>query len=85
MLELPDPSSPAGPQITGHLYDTGGGPLGLDAELHYDPPSRLGLLSGTLEPRGALPRELRQAIDDLARLHPPDPRGRVPLDLELKL
>ncbi len=72
-------------EISGRLTDAGGGPLGLEADLHYAPSTHLGTLSGTVVRRGPLPPGLERGLNDIAAMHAPDPQGRIPLDLEFTL
>lgn len=80
LLELKSSTDPA-EEVVGQLHDTRG-PFGLEAQVRLTPATRTGTLSGTLAARNPLPPGLEQAFGDLARLHAPDPQGRIPIDLE---
>jgi len=63
------------------LRDTGG-PLELEATVHFSPKDRTGMLSGTVKARAAAPPAVRSQIDSLAQMHAPDAAGRIPIELE---
>ncbi len=71
------PDSDAIAQIT----DTGG-PLGVEAVIHFSLKQRSAMLSGTVTEREEAPAALRAELDDLARLHARDAQGRIPVDFE---
>lgn len=66
------------------LTDTGG-PLELNAAIHYSAKDRTGMLSGTLKERPEAPRALHTQLETLSQLHAPDAQGRLPVDLEFTL
>ena len=71
------PDSDATAQIT----DTGG-PLRVEAVIHFSAKQRSAMLSGTVTEREEAPAALRSELDDLARLHAHDAQGRIPVDFE---
>jgi hypothetical protein len=71
------PDSDATAQIT----DTGG-PLIVEAVIHFSAKQRSAMLSGTVMERADVPAALRTELDDLARLHARDAQGRLPIDFE---
>jgi Type II secretion system (T2SS), protein N len=62
-----------------------GGPLELQAEVHYAPASHSGTLSGTLRERADASPALREQLAQLAQMRPRDGEGRIPLELEFAL
>jgi hypothetical protein len=66
------------------LSDTGG-PLELQATIHFSPAGHSGMLSGTVRERPGAPLALHKELDGLAQLHPRDASGRIPVDLEFTL
>jgi hypothetical protein len=66
------------------INDTGG-PLDVQAVIHYSANERTATLSGSLRERPDAPPQLRSQIDRLVQLRGRDPQGRVPLDFEFKL
>jgi hypothetical protein len=70
--------------VTANLVDTGG-PLDLQALIHYSAKDRTGMLSGTVKERTGAPPALVSQIDNIAQLRGRDAQGRVPVDLELAL
>jgi len=83
-LSLPEGAVDAEGNVTAKLVDTGG-PLDLQALIHYSAKDRSGVLSGTLKERPDAPAALLGQINDIAQLRGRDPQGRVPVDLELAL
>jgi type II secretion system (T2SS) protein N len=69
--------------ISAQLADTGG-PLEVQAQIHYSPAERSGILAGTLRERAGAPPELRTQLDNLAQLKPRDAQGRIPAELEFR-
>jgi len=69
---------------TAQLTDTGG-PLEVNATIHFAAKERTGLLSGTIKERAGAPPELRALLDNLAQLHVRDSQGRIPVELEFTL
>jgi hypothetical protein len=80
-LKFANPAIAADADVSATLTDTGG-PLGLDATIRLTPKTRSGLLSGTLEERPDAAPALRNQLQSLAQLRPPDAQGRIPVDLE---
>jgi hypothetical protein len=74
------PDSDASAELT----DTGG-PLELQATIHLSPGGHSGMLSGTVRERPGAPASLHKDLEQLAQLHPRDPSGRIPVDLEFTL
>ena len=70
--------------VTANLMDTGG-PLDLQALIHYSAKDRTGMLSGTVKERAGAPAALVSQINNIAQLRGRDGQGRVPVDLELAL
>jgi hypothetical protein len=83
-LRFADPAITPDSEATAELTDTGG-PLGVNATIHFDPRERRGILSGTIKERDDAPPALRAQLDNLAQLHPRDAQGRLPVDLEFTL
>jgi hypothetical protein len=59
-----------------------GGPLEVQAQIHFSPSTRTGTLSGTLKERPTASLALRNQLSSLAQLKPRDTEGRFPVDLE---
>jgi hypothetical protein len=83
-LVFPDGAVGADGNVAAQLMDTGG-PLDLQAVIHYSPKERTGLLTGTLKERPDVPAALRSQLDNLSQLRARDPQGRIPVDLEFSL
>jgi Type II secretion system (T2SS), protein N len=83
-LSFPAGAVGADGNVSATLNDTGG-PLDLQATVHYTAKDRTGLLSGTLKERAGAPSALLSQINDISQLRGRDPQGRVPVDLELAL
>jgi hypothetical protein len=83
-LSLPEGAVDADGNVTAKLVDTGG-PLDLQALIHYSAKDHTGVLTGTLKERAGAPAALIGEINNLAQLRGRDPQGRVPVDLELAL
>jgi hypothetical protein len=66
------------------LSDTGG-PLEVQATIHFSTSGRSGTLSGTVKERADAPPALRSQLSNLAQLHARDAEGRIPVDLEFTL
>ena len=81
-LSLPEGAVDANGDVTAKLVDTGG-PLDLQALIHYSTKDRTGMLSGTLKERAGAPAALLGQINDIAQLRGRDRQGRIPVDLEL--
>jgi hypothetical protein len=84
LLRFADPAITPDSEAMAELTDTGG-PLGLDATIHFDAKERRGTLSGTIKERDDAPAALRAQLDNLAQLRPRDAQGRLPVDLEFTL
>lgn len=83
VLRLPQDSVGADGKVNAQLSDTGG-PLELQAVVHYGAAERTATLSGALRERPDAPAALRRQIDNLTQLHPRDSQGRVPVDFEFR-
>jgi general secretion pathway protein N len=70
--------------ISADLNDLGG-PVEALAQIHYEPRTHLGLLSGTLKARAEAPDPLVRELDELSQLKPRDSLGRIPVDMEFTL
>jgi hypothetical protein len=70
--------------VTAQLTDTGG-PVEVQAVIHYSAKEHSALLTGTLRERADAPAALRSQIDNLVQLRGRDPQGRIPIDLEFAL
>ena len=66
------------------LTDTGG-PLAVQAVLHFSAKDHTGLLSGTVKERPDAPPALRKQLESLEQLHARDAEGRIPVELEFTL
>jgi type II secretion system (T2SS) protein N len=84
LLRFADPAITPDVEASAELTDTGG-PLGVDATIHFDAKERRGMLSGTIKERDDAPAALRAQLDNLAQLRPRDAQGRLPVDLEFSL
>ncbi len=73
-----------GADAAAELTDTGG-PLEVEAAIHFSTKDNTGMLSGTIKERADVPPALRSQLDDLAQLHARDAQGRLPVDLEFTL
>lgn len=67
--------------VSARLNDAGG-PLEVQALIHYSATQRTGVLSGTLKERPGASPALRNELDNLAQLRGRDPQGRIPAELE---
>jgi hypothetical protein len=70
--------------VSAELRDTGG-PVDLQAVIHYSAAERTAILSGSLRERPDAPAALRSQIDNLAQMHVRDKQGRIPVDFEFAL
>jgi hypothetical protein len=84
LLRFADAAITPDSEASAELTDTGG-PLGVDATIHFDAKERRGTLSGTIKERDDAPAALRAQLDNLAQLRPRDAQGRLPVDLEFTL
>ncbi|MGP8096372.1 MAG: type II secretion system protein N [Steroidobacteraceae bacterium] len=83
-LHFDDPAIAPGTDAAAVLTDTGG-PLELDATIHFSAAERRGTLSGTVRARADAPAGLLSELDSLGQLHARDAQGRIPVDLEFTL
>jgi hypothetical protein len=83
-LRLPEGAVDADGNVSAQLRDTGG-PLDVQAVLHYTAKERTGLLSGTIRERPDAPLALRSQLESLSQLRPRDLQGRIAVDLEFAL
>jgi Type II secretion system (T2SS), protein N len=83
-LHFADAALSPNSEATAELVDTGG-PLAVNAEIHFFAKERRGMLSGTVKERPDAPAALRSQLADLAQLHSRDAEGRIPIDLEFTL
>jgi len=83
-LHFDDPAMAPEADATALLADTGG-PLALDATIHFSAKQRRGVLSGTVKVRADASAELRSELDSIGQLHARDAQGRIPVDLEFTL
>lgn len=70
--------------VNAELTDAGG-PLEVQAVIHYAASQRTGVLSGTLKERPGASPALRHQLDSLAQVRARDPQGRMQVDLEFTL
>jgi len=83
-LRFPQDATGADGNVAAQLSDTGG-PLEVQAAMHYSPAQRTLILSGTLRERPNAPAALHRQIENLAQMHVRDPQGWVPVDFEFTL
>ena len=83
-LRFPQNAVGADGNVSAQLSDTGG-PVDLQAVIHYSAAERTATLSGLLRGRPDAPAALRTQIDNLSQLHARDSQGRVPVDFEFAL
>lgn len=81
VLRLAPGSVAADGTLSATLNDEGG-PVEAQAQIHFSPAARTGMLSGTLKERPEAAPALRDQLNNLAQLRPRDPSGRFPVDLE---
>jgi hypothetical protein len=84
LLRFANPAITPDSEASAELADTGG-PLGVDATIHFNAKERRGMLSGTIKERDDASPALRAQLDGLAQLRPRDAQGRLPVDLEFTL
>jgi hypothetical protein len=70
--------------ITATLNDTGG-PLEAQAQIRFSPPTRTGMLTGTLKERPEASPALRDQLAGISQLRPRDASGRFPVEVEFTL
>jgi hypothetical protein len=80
-LHMADGAITADSDAAAELSDTGG-PLEIQATIHFSPTGHSGMLSGTMRERPGAPPGLHRELESLAQLHPRDAAGRIPVDLE---
>ena len=83
-LELPEGAIGADGNLTAQLMDAGG-PLEVQAAVHFSPSERTGTLSGTLKERSGVPPALHDQLQNLTQLHARDSQGRIPVDMEFSV
>lgn len=83
-LHFPDIAIGPDSEAIAELNDNGG-PLGVEAVIHYSSQERRGTLTGTIQERADTPAALRSQLENLAQLHARDAHGRIPVDLEFTL
>lgn len=70
--------------LAAELADTGG-PVELNAVIHYSVKQHTGLLSGTVKERPESSAALRATLENLTQMHARDAAGRIPVELEFTL
>ncbi len=80
-LQFADPALTPDSDATAQIADTGG-PLSVEAVVHFSAKQRSAMLSGSVKERADAPAPLRAQLEDLARLHVRDAQGRIPIDFE---
>jgi hypothetical protein len=83
-LQLADATVTPGADATADLMDTGG-PLEVQATIHFSADVHTGMLSGTIKARLGAPPALLRQLDNLAQLHARDAQGAIPVELEFTL
>jgi hypothetical protein len=83
-LRLPEGAVGSDGNVSAQLMDSGG-PLDVQAVLHYSAKERTGILTGTIKERADAPSVLRGLLENLSQLRVRDPQGRIPVDLEFAL
>jgi hypothetical protein len=81
VLDLPAGAVAPDGSISAKLNDAGG-PIEVEAQIHFSPTERTGLFSGTFKERPEASPALRAELQNLAQLRPRDPQGRFPVELE---
>jgi hypothetical protein len=71
-------------ELTADLTDTGG-PLAVQAAIHFNAKDHTGLFTGFLKERSGAAPALRAQLRNLAQLRAPDALGRIPVELEFTL
>jgi hypothetical protein len=80
-LRLPDGAVDSSGNVSAQLTDSGG-PLDVEALVHYSASEHTGLLSGTVRERPGAPPALLGQLENLIQLRGRNPQGRIPVDLE---
>ena len=83
-LTLPAGAVDANGNVSGQLTDQGG-PLDVQALVHYAATEHTGLLTGTVRERPGAPPALLSQLQNLTQLRGRNPQGRIPVDLEFSL
>ena len=83
-LTLPAGAVDANGNVSGQLTDQGG-PLDVQALVHYAAAEHTGLLTGTVRERPGAPPALLSQLQNLTQLRGRNPQGRIPVDLEFSL
>jgi hypothetical protein len=78
-----DPAGAEG-NLSAQLADTGG-PLQVQAAIHYSAKDQTANLSGTVRERPDAPPALVSQLQNLSQLRGRDREGRIPMDLEFRL
>jgi hypothetical protein len=84
VLHFADAAIAPGAAVTADLADTGG-PLEVEATIHFNAKDHTGLFSGTLKERSDATPSLRAELRNLAQLRARDALGRIPVELEFSL
>jgi hypothetical protein len=80
-LQLPEGAVDGNSNVTAQLTDNGG-PLDVQAVVHYSANERTGMLTGTVRERPGAPPALLSQLENLSQLRGRNPQGRIPVDLE---
>jgi hypothetical protein len=80
-LTLPAGAVDGNGNVSGQLTDQGG-PLDVQALVHYSANERTGMLTGTVRERPGAPPALLSQLENLTQLRGRNPQGRIPVDLE---
>jgi Type II secretion system (T2SS), protein N len=83
-LKLADGAVGADGNLAAQITDTGG-PLEVQATIHYSAKEHTGLLTGTLKERADASPALRSQLQNLTQLRGRDSQGRIPVELEFSL
>jgi hypothetical protein len=84
VLHVADGAITPDTDATAELTDTGG-PLQVNATIHFAAKDHTGTLSGTVKERAGAPPTLLAQLDNLTQLHARDSQGRIPVELEFTL
>jgi hypothetical protein len=83
-LRLPEGAVDGNGNVAAQLNDNGG-PLDIQAQVHYSANEHTGMLSGTVRERPGAPPALLSQLENLSQLRGRNPQGRIPVDLEFSL
>ena len=83
-LRLPAGAVDGNGNVSAQLNDKGG-PLDVQALVHYAATEHTGLLTGTVRERPGAPPALLSQLQNLTQLRGRNPQGRIPVDLEFSL